>query len=103
MDYWKQLDVHFHQNWEAFKQSDFGPKRLWLFSTKATNEHWNVSFEDGDGLVFGNEGHGAPGFVHEDVGDDFRVTLPMKNPELRSHNLATSVGIATYEALRQLR
>ena len=29
------------------------------------------------------------------------VTLPMLHPEVRSLNLATSVGIGLYEALRQ--
>jgi tRNA(Leu) C34 or U34 (ribose-2'-O)-methylase TrmL len=32
-----------------------------------------------------------------------RLTIPHKNDTLRSLNLSTSVGIVTYEGLRQLR
>jgi tRNA(Leu) C34 or U34 (ribose-2'-O)-methylase TrmL len=32
-----------------------------------------------------------------------RLTIPHKNDRLRSLNLSTSVGIVTYEAVRQLR
>lgn len=103
MDYWKSLDVHMHSDWAAFKASKFGPKRLWLLSTKATQFHWDASFEDEDGLVFGNEGHGSPEWLHEEIGEAQRITIPQPNPELRSLNLSTAAGIATYEALRQVR
>jgi len=102
MDYWKSLDVHMHADWDAFKQSGVGPKRLWLLTTKATQAHWDASFEDEDGLVFGNEGHGAPEWLHDDIGEEQRITIPQPNPELRSLNLSTAAGIATYEALRQV-
>jgi tRNA (cytidine/uridine-2'-O-)-methyltransferase len=101
MDYWHSLDVHHHENWKAFETSEVRPKRLWLFTTKSEHAYWDIQFEDEDGLVFGNEGHGAPEWLHAEL-DGRRLTIPHKNTELRSLNLATSVGIATYEALRQL-
>ena len=101
MDYWHSLDVHHHQNWQDFRASKAGPKRLWLFTTKSKHAYWDIQYEDEDGLVFGNEGHGAPEWLHAEL-EGKRLTIPHKNPELRSLNLATSVGIATYEALRQL-
>jgi tRNA (cytidine/uridine-2'-O-)-methyltransferase len=101
MDYWKSLDVHEHANWPAFRASDVAPKRLWLFTTKAERTFWDVRFEDGDGLVFGNEGSGAPEWLHEELRDS-RVTIPHANTELRSLNLSTAAGVATYEAFRQL-
>lgn len=79
------------------------PKRLWLLTTKAEKSFWDASYEDGDGLVFGNEGQGAPGWLHQEVGADRRITIPQANPELRSLNLSTAAGIACFEALRQLR
>lgn len=103
MDYWHSLDLHHHDDWAAFRQSPEAPAgRLWLFTTKADHNFWDVAYADGDGLVFGNEGHGAPAWLHEELSGR-RVTIPQKNAELRSLNLATSVGIATYEALRQLQ
>ena len=101
MDYWNSLDVHEHADWAAFRASPSAPKRLWLFTTKTQQSFWDVRYVDGDGLVFGNEGAGAPGWLHDEVGADQRVTIPHANPALRSLNLSTAAGIATYEAVRQ--
>lgn len=101
MDYWKSLDVHEHADWAAFRTSPHAPKRLWLFTTKAERGMWDVRFADEDGLVFGNEGSGAPVWLHDELRDS-RVTIPQANPALRSLNLSTAAGIATYEAVRQL-
>ena len=102
MDYWRALDVHEHADWAAFKASPMAPRRLWLFTTKAERSFWDVSYADEDGLVFGNEGSGAPPWLHEELGADRRITIPQANPDLRSLNLSTAAGIACYEALRQL-
>lgn len=102
MDYWRALDVHEHADWRAFRASPVAPKRLWLFTTKTERGFWDVRFADGDGLVFGSESSGAPEWLHEELYET-RVTIPHANPELRSLNLSTAAGVATYEALRQLR
>ncbi|HVU36943.1 MAG TPA: tRNA (cytidine(34)-2'-O)-methyltransferase [Opitutales bacterium] len=101
MDYWKSLDVRHHQHWEDFLQSPLGPRRLWLFTTQATQSYWDVQFADEDGLLFGNEGGGAPAWLHEWAGDARRVQIPQADPTLRSLNLSTAAGIGVYEALRQ--
>ncbi|MBH53578.1 MAG: tRNA (uridine(34)/cytosine(34)/5-carboxymethylaminomethyluridine(34)-2'-O)-methyltransferase TrmL [Opitutaceae bacterium] len=103
MDYWDNLDVQIHKNWEVFKKCPDSPKRLWLFTTHSEKPYWDVEFRDDDGLVFGNEGSGAPDWLHHEIGDDFRITIPHGNKSLRSLNLATAAGIATFEALRQIR
>lgn len=103
MDYWHSLDVHEHADWNAFMLSPVRPKRLWLLTTKTTQSFWDVAYEDGDGLVFGNEGSGAPAWLHEQLGEAARLTIPHMNPSLRSLNLSTAAGVAAYEALRQLR
>lgn len=102
MDYWSSLDVHEHEDWSHFRNSPAAPKRLWLFTTKTEQSFWGVRYADGDGLVFGNEGSGAPEWLHDEIGATQRVTIPQANPTLRSLNLSTAAGIATYEALRQL-
>lgn len=103
MDYWEDLDLCVHKDWKHFLNSPKAPKRLWLFTTKAERIYWNASFQDEDGLVFGNEGHGAPDWLHDEIGEENRITIPHSNNSLRSLNLATSVGIASYEALRQMQ
>lgn len=106
MDYWYDLDLHTHENWHAFRDypAEKAPKRRWLLTTKATKSIWDVGFKPGDGLVFGSESAGAPEWLHEEIGADMRITIPrFSEKPLRSLNLSTSVGIATYEALRQIR
>lgn len=102
MDYWRALDVNYHDDWAAFRASPLGPKRLWLFSTKAQKTHWDARFEAGDGLLFGRESAGCPDWLHEEIGLEMSLTLARysDNP-LRSLNLSTAAGIAVYEALRQ--
>ncbi len=100
MDYWHSLDVHHHTDWAAFRSSPATPARLWLFTTKSGLSFWEARFSEGDGLVFGNEGSGAPDWLHAELSGS-RLTIPHANPDLRSLNLSTAAGIACYEALRQ--
>ncbi|MDR3228827.1 MAG: tRNA (cytidine(34)-2'-O)-methyltransferase [Puniceicoccales bacterium] len=104
MDYWYSLDVHHHADWAAFLADEARPPgRLWLLTTHAQRTIWDADFADGDGLVFGNEGSGAPEWLHESIGEERRITIPQFNPALRSLNLATAAAITAYEALRQIR
>lgn len=102
MDYWRALDVHEHSDWDAFLRSSARPERMWLLTTHAQRCFWDAEFRPGDGLLFGKETSGAPPWLHKWAGE-YRLSIPRYNESLRSLNLATSVGIVTYEALRQLR
>ncbi len=105
MDYWFDLDVVHHADWEAFKRSDKIPPldRIWMLSTKEkARTVWDAKFQKGDGFLFGSEGEGCPQFLHEELSAT-RLTIPQPNEKLRSLNLAMSAGIAVYEALRQIR
>lgn len=103
MDYWDELDLVIHSNWEEFKACELAPSldRIWLFTTKSERSHWSADFKDGDGLLFGAEDCGCPENIHQEIGER-RVKIPQFAPNLRSLNLATSAGIATYEAMRQI-
>ena len=101
MDYWRSLDVHHHDDWAAFKASPAAPRRLWLFTTHATRTFWEVTYSADDGLVFGNEEAGAPDWLHAELTEAQRIKIPHANAGLRSLNLSTAAGIATYEAIRQ--
>jgi tRNA (cytidine/uridine-2'-O-)-methyltransferase len=102
MDYWFSLDVHQHADWAAFKASEHAPRRMWLIETGPKRTIWDAKFEDGDGLVFGNEGKGSPMWLYEEFGEARSLTIPQANTELRSLNLSTAAGVACYEALRQI-
>jgi tRNA (cytidine/uridine-2'-O-)-methyltransferase len=102
MDYWRSLDVCHHGDWAAFTASGARPPgRLWLLSTRAGRTIWEAAFAEGDGLVFGNESAGAPDWLRAEIGPAWCVRIPQFDPALRSLNLSTAAGIATYEALRQ--
>ena len=101
MDYWESLEVFEYKNWDYFLNSKHKPNRIHLFTTHATKTLWETDFRSQDGLLFGNEGNGAPPHIHEWAGSN-RVTIPKYKDGLRSLNLAVSVGIATYEAMRQV-
>lgn len=102
MDYWYSLDVRQHADWAAFRASADAPRRLWLVETGGARSIWDARFEDGDGLVFGNEGQGTPADIWAEFGPERVLTIPHANSELRSLNLSTAAGVACYEALRQV-
>ncbi|GHC10379.1 tRNA (cytidine(34)-2'-O)-methyltransferase [Cerasicoccus arenae] len=101
MDYWRELDVEHHADWNAY-QTSAAPSRCWLLTTKAERTIWDVEFAAEDALVFGNEGHGAPESLHQEL-EATRIMIPQFATDLRSLNLSTAAGIVVYEALRQIR
>ena len=99
LDYWPEVQLHRHRDLDALKQA-LPAARLLYFTTKAEQSYAEWSFAEGDCLVFGPETRGLPEeLLRANWGRC--LTIPMPNPRVRSLNLATSVGIALYEALRQ--
>ena len=96
MDYGTPEAIHRYKDWDYFKSQLQG--RVILFTTKGATPLDQFEFKSDDTLLFGRESAGVPDFVHEQV--DERVIIPI-NPDVRSFNLATSVAISLYEALRQ--
>ena len=99
MDYWHLCDIH----WESLQalQTKNSGGRFFYFSTKASKIYWDETFADGDFFVFGRESRGLPeSLLHANA--DHVLKIPM-TPDARSLNLATSVGIALYEGLRQVK
>lgn len=99
LDYWDKVFQQFYPTLDDYL-AEHGSARRHLFSARAARSFWDAKFEPGDHLIFGSEPSGLPeSFVtrnHEQT-----VSVPML-PERRSMNLSTCVGIATYEALRQI-
>jgi len=100
MDYWQHLDLHVHDNWEAFL-AGVQPARLQFASTHGTRTLFDCRFATGDALIFGNEGGGLPEPFYARYHDRlFRI--PMLGEHARSLNLANAVAVAAYEAFRQV-
>ena len=77
------------------------PARVFAFTTQATRRHTDISYEDGDVLLFGPEPDGLPEAVRGDRHVTEQVRIPMR-PGRRSLNLSNAAAIAVYEAWRQL-
>jgi tRNA (cytidine/uridine-2'-O-)-methyltransferase len=103
VDYWHLVDIRQHASFEHFlhawaKESPGG--RLHLFSAQAPRSYLKGGFAAGDALVFGKESVGLPDGLLERFADRV-VGIPTLGA-VRSLNLANAVGIAVYEALRQV-
>jgi len=100
MDYWTKISVSYWQNLGEFDQATAGSSRRFLFTTKVKRPYWEIRFLAGDYLVFGRETKGLPESFLTGHSDSC-FTIPML-AEARSLNLATSVAIVLFEAVRQL-
>ncbi|MFO0956601.1 MAG: tRNA (cytidine(34)-2'-O)-methyltransferase [Isosphaeraceae bacterium] len=99
LDYWEHLDRAIVDDLDAIDR-EFGPGRLWLFETGPGPLYSDVRYVAGDALVFGSEDQGLPPSWLASHAD--RVVRIPTRPEARSLNLANSVAIGLYEALRQI-
>jgi tRNA (cytidine/uridine-2'-O-)-methyltransferase len=100
LDYHEMASVSVHGNWPACRDALAG-RRLFAFSTRAVRTYTEVSFQEGDGFVFGAETAGLPGEVLGSFAQENRLTLPMR-PGNRSLNLSNAVAVVVFEAWRQL-
>ncbi len=101
VDYWDHLDLVRHADWSSF-QAALADCPVFLFTARGDQAYTRVKYQDGDCLVFGNESQGLPPGLIE-ANRKQVLTIPMPSGAVRSLNLATAVGIALYEALRQIR
>jgi tRNA (cytidine/uridine-2'-O-)-methyltransferase len=99
LDYWPEVELRRHRGLDALKAA-LPDSRFLYFTTKAERSYAEWAFAEGDCLVFGPETRGLPEELLR-ANWERCLTIPMQNPRVRSLNLATSVGIALYEALRQ--
>lgn len=99
LDYWPMVDLHVYDSLSIFFRQHLTPD-LWLLTTKAPRPYTDAVFRDECWLFFGKETAGLPNELREQHSDRC-LKIPMRE-ETRSLNLANSVAIITYEALRQL-
>ena len=98
LDYWHLVDIRYYDSFDQLKAS-YPNGRFFFFTTKGRHRHSDITFQDGDFLVFGKETKGLP----EELlmqNEETCLRIPMFS-EARSLNLSNSVAVALYEALRQ--
>jgi len=99
LDYWPEVVLQKHPNLEHLYQSLPDTRFLYL-TTKVDKNYADWEFDANDCLVFGRETRGLPDHVLRSNWERC-LTIPIRNPRVRSLNLATAVGIVLYEALQQ--
>jgi len=99
LDYWDEVSIQRQRDLNALYGS-LPDARFLYFSTKAETSLWDFNFESSDCLVFGPETRGLPESLLR-ANWDRSLKVPMINPKVRSLNLANTVAIVLYEALRQ--
>ena len=99
LDYWEELSPRVWESLDSCLAARDGESSVYFLTTKAERIYWDVEFRDGDYLVFGPETRGLPESLLEEAGTN---CLAIPQGQGRSLNLATSVGIVLFEAIRQM-
>lgn len=99
LDYWPEVELHRHHDLSSL-HSELRDARFIYLSTKGDISYTNWNFREQDCLIFGRETRGLPESLLRQNWERC-LTIPILNPRIRSLNLAVSVGIVLYEALRQ--
>lgn len=99
IDYWDKLDLKIHDSLEEFEEF-IKDKNFYLIETGSDKAYADVRFKDNDYLIFGREKEGIDKDILEKNKEKI-LTIPMTKEIDRSLNLANSVSIVLYEALRQ--
>lgn len=98
MDYWERLNVTRYINYREFCERHPGA-RIWMATTKAKKIYTEADFKPDDFIMFGKESAGIPEEILVE-NEKNCIRIPMLD-KIRSLNLANSVAIVLYEALRQ--
>jgi len=99
LDYWEHLDVREYENIEEFWQSNPFSSRHFFATTKTKQNYFEVKYQDNDYFYFGREDAGLPAELLA-KSEQSCITIPMVN-DARSLNIANSVSVIVYDAIRQ--
>lgn len=99
LDYHEFSRINKWKNWGHFRREKPG-NRILALSSRGSIPYTQVEYRQNDVLLFGPETRGLPDELLESLPGEQRLTIPMKS-DSRSLNLANSVAIVLYEALRQ--
>jgi tRNA (cytidine/uridine-2'-O-)-methyltransferase len=101
LDYWDNVEMTVHDSLEDFLANLPGDARLFLITKFSEQVYCDISYTvDGDNyFMFGRETKGLPEKFLRDNSEKC-LRIPMTD-QIRSLNLANSVAIVLFEALRQ--
>jgi tRNA (cytidine/uridine-2'-O-)-methyltransferase len=101
LDYWRHLNVRVYESLDAF-MSVHQNAHFAFFSSKGTQPHYDIDYQDDMFLVFGKESVGLPVQLMAQHPDRL-FQIPIFSEHIRSLNLANAVSIVVYDGLRSLR
>ncbi|MBT8138119.1 MAG: tRNA (uridine(34)/cytosine(34)/5-carboxymethylaminomethyluridine(34)-2'-O)-methyltransferase TrmL [Gammaproteobacteria bacterium] len=99
LDYHEYANVSEHESLEdclATLQS----ARVLACTTRGSTTYSDISFRDGDALLFGPETRGLPQALLDSMPAEQVIRIPMR-PDNRSLNLSNAVAVVVFEAWRQ--
>ena len=100
LDYWDHIKWEYFPSIDEYCLNAFQNK-FHLLTTKSKNVYTDRIFTKNDIIIFGSETAGISETILNKYPEN-ACTIPMINKNIRSLNLATSVGIVLYEAIRQI-
>lgn len=100
LDYHDLADVTVHPDLDECLTT-IPESRVFSFVTRASTFHTEISYREGDALLFGTEPTGLSEYALGHPRITAEVRIPML-PGRRSMNLSNCAAVGTYEAWRQL-
>jgi tRNA (cytidine/uridine-2'-O-)-methyltransferase len=100
LDYWPRVAPRVWPSWESLEQQLPELGEPFFFSAEGERDLWSVRYPERVVLVFGRESAGLALGLRKRYRERL-LAIPMRDPELRSLNLSSSVAVALYEVVRQ--
>ena len=101
LDYWKHVNVKTYPDLEMFLQNILPSAQKVFFSTIGEKDFFQHKFQPGAYLFFGSETRGLPrDLIESNKAQTY--CIPQYDERVRSINIANTVSIVIYEAIRQL-
>lgn len=98
LDYWHMLEIYYYDSFNELREK-YPDNRFYYISTRGRKCYHQAPFGPGDFLVFGKETRGLPEELLRH-NQEYCLRIPMVTGA-RSLNLANSVAVVLFEALRQ--
>ncbi len=98
LDYWHEVDVRHHPDFEAFLAHLDGNGKMVAFSRHASTPYTEAEIHRGDYLLFGQETRGLPSSIRKSYPC---YAIPIWG-KVRSLNLSTTAGIVAYHYLHRM-
>ena len=100
LDYWPRVQPRLWEGWPQLEAALPSLGTPFFFTARGRRSFQEVTYPRPAVLVFGRESVGLPQEIL-DRHADATVAIPMRDPEVRSLNLSTSVALGVYEVRRQ--